>query len=380
MSGGTPSTSLSCQSWGKPRFTKETVALMGPDGAPIFEIPISSIENQSATKKSGDVIMELDGDDEGCCEIRLNMREGYDMEGGVDGGKNTAESFVQILKAKQSIRSSIDLGPLVVEFKEISSLVPRGLFSLKIHSKHLHLVGKASKNAKTMLEWTIPLNTISESGMYLLDNPNSAESKWMCVSLTKPIRSGNVAHSCLVFQVEDDIVEINVNLSPLTDEQKNVKTKDGEPMITENMNGPLAETAPKCLKSISGAKLITPLPDVGPFAVSDKSGKQGFLFCLKKSLLFAPNPAIPIRHDKISVLTFTDVHSGGNTLGVQFKMQASTLAFQGLDREDLPAITAYAKSKGINVDGLNKEEEDALSDISSADNSSYDRKKKKARH
>eukprot|EP01059_Diplonema_ambulator_P009766 TRINITY_DN19724_c0_g1_i1.p1 TRINITY_DN19724_c0_g1~~TRINITY_DN19724_c0_g1_i1.p1 ORF type:complete len:399 (+),score=126.79 TRINITY_DN19724_c0_g1_i1:53-1249(+) len=360
--------STSAISWGTPTFKKDTFALEAHDGS-LFEVPYKAIENQTFTARSGDVILEL-GTTEGCCEMRLNMRDGADVEGGIEG-KNNVEGIVQALKARAKQGSEADLGKLVVKFTELNMLAPRGIFTAELYKKHLKLTGRATKSAKTTLEWVIPMETIS--GIYQLDDARSkGENKWVCVSMSKPIKSGNQQYSCIVFAVPDIIQETVVDLSPLSDEQKNRETREGQPMISEKMNEPLTETIPKCLKAISGAKVVSSIPDVGPFQCSDRSGKEGFIYCLQRSFLFAPNPAIPIRHEIISKVVFTDVHTGGNTVGVTFKMSSgqATLNFQGLDRNDLPALSQYTKSKNIAVEGLEKVEDEAPSDLSSLDMSS----------
>ena len=255
-----------------------------------------------------------------------------------------------------------DLGEVVME-TEVTFLAPNGKFHLSVHAGHIVVSGRA-KGAKAPTKWVIPVTSIK--AMFLLDNPREKGSKWVLINLDTAIRHGSVQYQYLTLEIDDVLVgagsgeegskeyiePMSMNLAPLSDTQRSVKSKDGEPLIKEEMEGLMTEIVPKVLKAVSGSAVLNPPSDNEPIAVSNKLGRPGFLFLLKKLILFVPNPAVILRHEQIEKAEFEGVGEY-STVGITFHMKGQpNMTYLGIGKGEVPNIVDYLQLKDIPAEGL----------------------------
>lgn len=89
---------------------------------------------------------------------------------------------------------------------------------------------------------------------------------------------------------------------------------------------------------------------------------EGFLYCLEKAFMFVPKPATYIAYDQTQSITFSRVSGAVSALStfditVVMKNGAGSSQFSNINREDLKALEAFFKLKGLRV--KNEIDEDA---------------------
>lgn len=89
---------------------------------------------------------------------------------------------------------------------------------------------------------------------------------------------------------------------------------------------------------------------------------EGFLYCLEKAFMFVPKPATYIAYEQTQSVTFSRVGGAVSTLStfditVVMKSGGGSSQFSNINREDLKALEAFFKLKGLRV--KNEIDEDA---------------------
>jgi structure-specific recognition protein 1 len=89
---------------------------------------------------------------------------------------------------------------------------------------------------------------------------------------------------------------------------------------------------------------------------------EGFLYCLEKAFMFVPKPATYIAYEQTQSITFSRVSGAVSALStfdisVVMKNGAGSSQFSNINREDLKALEAFFKLKGLRV--KNEIDEDA---------------------
>lgn len=89
---------------------------------------------------------------------------------------------------------------------------------------------------------------------------------------------------------------------------------------------------------------------------------EGFLYCLEKAFMFVPKPATYIAYEQTQSITFSRVGGAVSTMStfditVVMKGGAGSSQFSNINREDLKALEAFFKLKGLRV--KNEIDEDA---------------------
>ncbi|KAJ9441703.1 FACT complex subunit Ssrp1 [Diplonema papillatum] len=368
-----------CVNWGTATLGPNAFQIIDDTDAkkPVFELPYKKM--QSVAKTKTDVIIETkcditDLEDDECmlCEVRFTLPPTAVIAGKPEG-KTTGEKthiLASHFEKKMVGGEDIELGDMVTALRNITLLAPRGVFTFELHGKQFKLEGRTSKNAKAVMEWLVPMKTLM--GMYLLDASHKKPGLlWLCLCLSKAIRSGNQTHSCLVVEIGGEEVDAEdfgqINLEALTEEQKKRKTKTGDVMLTADMRGDPGAAIPRIFQGLSGADIIKPIAGKDPIACSDRAGKMGHLYLMEKSILFVPSPAVSIRLDNIELVTFDGISGGAGTAQVVFKVKATTHTFAGLEKADVPNLVAYVKAKNLPVTGLEVQPIGPLSDLDSSD-------------
>eukprot|EP01061_Rhynchopus_euleeides_P041660 TRINITY_DN72868_c0_g1_i1.p2 TRINITY_DN72868_c0_g1~~TRINITY_DN72868_c0_g1_i1.p2 ORF type:complete len:404 (+),score=168.99 TRINITY_DN72868_c0_g1_i1:48-1259(+) len=346
--------------WGEPKVVGGKFELQDDAGKAIIELPKKAIKRVHNTKI--DIQLELAGTPESgmvySSEVKLHCPKKATLEDDeVPLITSTVKSLQEMTKG-----GGEELGEIVCEVTDLTFLAPHGVFSLRIHAKHLAIQGR-TRGSAVKQEWVVPLSNLL--GAYLLDNPREGGAKWLVLSLGTPLKHGNISFQHISLNITDTVLTtpMRLNLDILSEEKRSATAKDGSLLVTEEMGGLLTDVLPKILKCVSGVAMVTFAQDENPIACSTKYGKGGFLFLMKKIVMYVPNPPQPIRLDSIKEVVFEGVGEGFGTVTINFIFEkASTISYQGIDKAEVPGLVEYFQMKDRTVKGLEAVKLTALDD------------------
>ncbi|CAI2371605.1 unnamed protein product [Moneuplotes crassus] len=242
-------------------------------------------------------------------------------------------------------------GDIITSIPECPMLIPRGKYSLEIYETFVKFHGRTH-------DYKILFKDINRS--FLLPKPDSYHLIYI-IALNNPIRQGQTTHNYLAMQIQKDSeVAIQVNLS----QEEINKRYQG---VEQEMKGNLYDIIAKIFKMILGISIIVPS---GFSSAEDKEGvkcnvkaNEGYLYPLKKSLLWIHKPVSYIRHSDIQHCEFARVsefasHSSRSFDCTIVTHNGDTITFSGIDTQEYKPISAYFASKKLKVKKIDDGEEE----------------------
>ncbi|KAG6088677.1 FACT complex subunit [Claviceps sp. LM220 group G6] len=371
--------------WGKAEFAKAEVTF-SVQNKPAFELPYSEIGNTNLAgrnevaiemslpqdandtgtdgrlggargrgKKAGagrDQLVEMRFYIPGTTTIRKEGRgdEGANDEEDEDEEKNAATLFYETLIEKAEIGETA--GDTIATFLDVLHLTPRGRFDIDMYEASFRLRGKT-------YDYKIQYDAIKK--FMVLPKPDELHCM-LCIGLDPPLRQGQTRYPFVVMQFKkDEEVTIDLNL-----EESELQSKYQD-KLESHYEEPLHHVVAKIFRGLANKKISSPAKDFithrSQFGIKCSiKASEGFLYCLEKAFMFVPKPATYIAYEQTQSVTFSRVGGAISTLStfditVVMKNGAGSSQFSNINREDLKALEAFFKLKGLRV--KNEIDEDA---------------------
>ncbi|KAG5915710.1 FACT complex subunit [Claviceps capensis] len=371
--------------WGKAEFAKAEVTF-SVQNKPAFELPYSEIGNTNLAgrnevaiemslpqdandtgtdgrlggargrgRKAGagrDQLVEMRFYIPGTTTIRKEGRgdEGANGEEDEDEEKNAATLFYETLIEKAEIGETA--GDTIATFLDVLHLTPRGRFDIDMYEASFRLRGKT-------YDYKIQYDAIKK--FMVLPKPDELHCM-LCIGLDPPLRQGQTRYPFVVMQFKkDEEVTIDLNL-----EESELQSKYQD-KLESHYEEPLHHVVAKIFRGLANKKISSPAKDFithrSQFGIKCSiKASEGFLYCLEKAFMFVPKPATYIAYEQTQSVTFSRVGGAISTLStfditVVMKNGAGSSQFSNINREDLKALEAFFKLKGLRV--KNEIDEDA---------------------
>ncbi|GAB0137699.1 FACT complex subunit [Epichloe bromicola] len=368
--------------WGKAEFSKAEITF-SVQNKPAFELPYSEIGNTNLAGRN-EVAVEMslpqDSNDTGTdgqlggargkgkkagagrdqlVEMRFyipgttTMKREGDGEDGEDEEaeeKNAATLFYETLIEKAEIGETA--GDTIATFLDVLHLTPRGRFDIDMYEASFRLRGKT-------YDYKIQYDAIKK--FLVLPKPDEMHCM-LCIGLDPPLRQGQTRYPFVVMQFKkDEEVTIDLNL-----EESELQTKYKD-RLDPHYEEPLHHVVAKIFRGLANKKISSPAKDFithrSQYGIKCSiKASEGFLYCLEKAFMFVPKPATYIAYEQTQSVTFSRVGGAVSALStfditVVMKNGAGSSQFSNINREDLKALEAFFKLKGLRV--KNEIDEDA---------------------
>lgn len=333
------------RNWGEVELRGSSLAFVVGD-RPSFEVNCADVHQVSMPTRN-EVSLEFhanddpDGEKDQLVELSFYVPPTSEKYAPPDDEKTAAKIF------EERVVDLADVGPsggeAIVEFTEISALIPRGKFSIDLYSTYAKLEGAND----------FKINYESILRLFLLPKPGGNQTL-VVLALDPPIRKGQTRYHHVVLQMP-------------TDDQYDVKPNVPEEMkgkfekLEDSYSGPIAEVFCKVLRALSGCKLTKHGSFVSPnggFAIRCAyKAEDGYLFPMEKGFFFLPKPPLLISHTEVQDV---ELQRHGGNLGGSAKMfdmnisltNGSDFSFHNLQRSEFQNLVSFLTAKRVPISNL----------------------------
>ena len=230
-------------------------------------------------------------------------------------------------------------------------LIPRGKYTMEVYDGFFKFHGRTH-------DYKILFKDVNRA--FLLQKPDSTHVFYI-IALNSPIRQGQTQHHYLAMQIPKELKKhVKINLSPDVIAQKH---KDE---LMPEIDGYLYDIISRILKSMIKINIIVPS---GFKSANSKEAlkcsvkaNEGYLYPLRKSLLFLHKPIAYIKHNDITQCQFERVSEFAAHTSRSFDCSiilknGDGITFSGLEKQEYQLFYQYLSSKKFKVDikGVNQE-------------------------
>jgi len=321
--------------WGKANFIGNSLSF-DVDGQMAFEVPLNNVSHCVTAKN--EVTLEFHQNDDAAVslyEMRFHVPN-VEVEG--------AESDVDAVEAFQkSILSKADIvqvtGDAIATFEEITFLVPRGRYAIKIYPTFLQLHGKTA-------DYKIPYTTILR--LFLLPHKDQRQMFFL-ISVDPPIKQGQTRYPYLVIQFDkDEEMSVHLNISE-EDLEKEYENK-----LQAEMSGPTYEVISRVFKSLIKRKITVPgtfMGASGTQAIScSYKAAAGFLYPLERGFIFVHKPPLHIRFEEVAFVNFARSQGPGKAFDFEVEVKTgNSFMFSSVGKEEYSKLFDFVTSKQLRV-------------------------------
>lgn len=315
-------------SWGDLNLEGDTELRIMIDGKLGLEVPIAKLGQVTAQGKA-DLILELQDSiagpaDEVLHEIRFQVMP----------EKMSAETLQQELQQKAGLS---ERGEALGRVSEVMLVAPRGKHDLEFFRQSMKVHGKTQT-------YTVKYKSIAR--LFLMNLPGERDVA-IVIGLDQPLRSGQQLNHFLVFMVAKDATMVP-NLP--ADKMK-------EYNMAADAQQPVYVIISRLIKELSGKTMVAPASDLKTknnchcLRCSHKAA-AGFLFPMKKSMIFITKPVLWIRYDDIDFIEFVKGMSRARSFDilVHFK-DRPPVEFLQMESEDGDELIRFLKSVNVRLEG-----------------------------
>jgi structure-specific recognition protein 1 len=229
--------------------------------------------------------------------------------------------------------------------------VPRGKYSVNFYEKMVRFHGST-------FNFNIEYKHVVRC--FLLPLPN--EMLCLVLQLGKPVLLGKTANHFVLLQFKKEVrVEVKTRIKP-----ENVKVNPALKEVKEDYEGEIHEVFPELIHGFVGVNILLPGPEIrtkeGHNCIKcNLKTHSGWLYFIRKSMLFVQKPTIYIRFEEITQIEFQRLNVTINKLFDMKVLLAKTdkkvapPTFVGIEREHLEQLIEYFNANGVKV--INKTEE-----------------------
>ncbi|ORZ40141.1 hypothetical protein BCR44DRAFT_1411133 [Catenaria anguillulae PL171] len=324
----------------------------------LFEVPFDEIANVNSGKN--EVAIELAAGEgaqasryDQLVECRLHVPgmapvgddgdQGSDEEGSTaaaagNNKQSAAEYLCDIIKSKADL--AVEKSDVIVSFKELPFLTPRGRYDVEMFKDFLRLRGKS-------YDYKIKYSTIKR--LFMLPKPDDLHVMFV-IGLDPPLRQGQTQYKYLVVQfVRDDELAIDLNMDADT------IAKDYAGTLAPSYDAPMFEVVTAVFRGLTGQKILIPggfkSTTNGPAIKCSLKANEGHLYPMERQLIFVPKPTTYLAHAEISYVTFSRVSGGSSrTIDMVVTMKgAPEVPLSNIAREEYQALESYFSRHGVKV-------------------------------
>ncbi|XP_065186595.1 FACT complex subunit SSRP1-like [Sycon ciliatum] len=327
-------------SYGKTDFCGSSLKFV-IDDKPSFELPLESVCQTSITKN--EVHLEFHPNDE--ADVQLSEMRFYvppsltsAVGDGIADDKDAAKEFhTKITSHADILRVS---GDALITFDEMSCLVPRGRYTVKVYPGFLFLHGKS-------YDFTVPFQSIVR--LFLLPH-NDMRQMYFVVAMDPPMRQGQTRYPFLILILnKEESMEAEVALS----EEELEKQYQGK--LTQQMNGPIYEVLSRVMKAVASKKIVVPgnyRSQRGGQCIScSYKANHGMLFPLEKGFIFVHKPALHVRFDEVVAVNFSRGGTGTHR-SFDFELEVKNNIvhiFQSMDKDEYSRLYDFCSAKKLRI-------------------------------
>lgn len=268
--------------------------------------------------------------------------------------EKSSELQAQILNHADVLKTG---GTAIAQFENLSALIPRGRYDIKMHEKIMAIRGKSH-------DYKIPYKTIMKC--FCLSTRDGM-GYYFIVGLDPPLKQGQTRYPYLTLQFHrDDEIDLELNVEDDVD----INAKYGD-KVSREMSGPTFELFTACLKAIAKVRIYTQgetwqqISGRGPCLSCSFKANQGFLYPLEKAFIYVIKPKpIYVRFDEIHSVFFQKggakffeftIHLKKGAKGSDSTSKASrTVEFISLEREEYPRLFKFCQEKKVRIANLGK--------------------------
>eukprot|EP00127_Corallochytrium_limacisporum_P005445 Clim_evm14s205 gene=Clim_evmTU14s205 len=330
--------------WGKIE-TRDRNVVFNIDGHPSMALPMGEIANSHA-KNAEEVMIEFHPDDGrhlALTEIYFHLPQKGEDIGDEDERGMTAEDLDAVLQERANIQEVV--GELVTTFDNVQSIVPRGRFEIGVHPTFASVKSKS-------YDYKIVFENLQR--MFVLPNPDMVHMFYM-LHVDPPVRQGQTRYPYVILQFDqDEQSELQLTLS---EDAKKRLEENGQSLET-SMSGQTYQLFANIMKALTRKKITIPKD----FRAADGESRavrcsmkanEGLLFPLERYLIFV-KPAIVMRYDEISMVTFNRVDSTGAGRSRYFDLDVNVASgqvhsFTSIPHEELDALQTFLTNKNLQV-------------------------------
>jgi len=331
--------------WGKANFIGNALHF-DVEGQTAFEVPLNNVSHCVTAKN--EVTLEFHQNDDAAIslyEMRFHVPndavsgdKDKDKEGEEKEEKDDAvEAFQKAILAKADIVQIT--GDAIATFEEITFLVPRGRYHIKIYPSFLQLHGKTA-------DYKIPYTTILR--LFLLPHKDQRQMFFL-ISVDPPIKQGQTRYPFLVLQFDkDEEMSVHLNIS----EEDLEKEYEGK--LQAEMSGPTYEVISRVFKSLIKRKITVPgtfMGASGTQAIScSYKAASGFLYPLERGFIFVHKPPLHIRFEEVAFVNFARSQGPGKAFDFEVELKTGTsFMFSSVGKEEYGKLFDFVTAKQLRV-------------------------------
>mmetsp|Transcript_61906 Transcript_61906/g.113575 ORF Transcript_61906/g.113575 Transcript_61906/m.113575 type:complete len:473 (+) Transcript_61906:146-1564(+) len=295
-------------SWGNWKLEDDHHFQLVTDGKVGLDIPLSEIGQVNCNKDKDDLTLEFNQDDS-CTvtndEVLQEIR--FFVQGDVEA---SAQSLADLLIKRAGLSEK---GEAVAKISDIALTAPRGKHDFEFFKQSVKVRGKSQT-------YTIKYANIAR--LFLLDLPEHNKTT-LVIGLDHPLRQGQqTSHDFLVLNFEKDREE------------------------PANISLPQDKLSPYGLKNGQNSKVNT-------MVAALFKANAGYLFPLKKSLIFIVRPVIWLRWDEIESIEFRTEMMRRNSFDMVVNVKGDMpVDFVQFDKKDFQPLLDVLIKVGVRVENL----------------------------
>jgi len=230
-------------------------------------------------------------------------------------------------------------GEVIAHVPDLPVVAPRGRHDFEFCDNSVKIHGKTQT-------YTTKYRNISR--LFLLTMPNDNQLVFV-MGLEQPLRQGQQLHQFLVLTLDKERM-ISV---------KNIPKERLQAMsMSPTEDQPVYSLVAKLFKELSGKAVIAAASEFkelqgtnGSFCVRcSYKAQPGFLFPLKKSMLFVTKPVVWIRYDNVDNIEFGVAQMRRNSFDLAIHTTSkTTIEFSQVDRQVYEAVLTFFQRMGVKI-------------------------------
>jgi len=329
--------------WGKSNFIGNALHF-DVEGQTAFEVPLNNVSHCVTAKN--EVTLEFHQNDDAAVslyEMRFHVPNDASAGGGDKEGEDKEDKDDPVEAFQKAILAKADIvqitGDAIATFEEITFLVPRGRYAIKIFPSFLQLHGKTA-------DYKIPYTTILR--LFLLPHKDQRQMFFL-ISVDPPIKQGQTRYPFLVLQFDkDEEMSVHLNIS----EEDLEKEYEGK--LQAEMSGPTYEVISRVFKSLIKRKITVPgtfMGASGTQAVScSYKAASGFLYPLERGFIFVHKPPLHIRFEEVAFVNFARSQGPGKAFDFEVELKTgTTFMFSSVGKEEYGKLFDFVTAKQLRV-------------------------------
>eukprot|EP00049_Salpingoeca_infusionum_P022964 m.9720 g.9720 ORF g.9720 m.9720 type:complete len:730 (+) comp5485_c0_seq1:61-2250(+) len=326
--------------WGLPVF-QETLLCFQINDKSAFEVPLRTVESVNTANNQVSIDFAHTDDVEPGAQVVDSMRFFFPNDPETPTETRITD-FVEPIRALQS--SGADSGPTVFAFPQVSCLVPKASFEIKFYPQELLLHGRSNDHH-------ISFDVIAR----IFSLPVAPAHRFVVLALEKPLRQGKSRYDAVILKFASGakLKSLSLNLADVDVAERLGFTNDEEEH-TFDEDTEECQTFLDLINKLTDKRLDEPIFPTGagePYFKCAVKADQGYLYFVKKGLLFVHKPYKFIPYSAISEVSFDKV-SRAFAMTISRKDGLGDEEFRGFDSSIMGQIQGFFAERQIRIDAF----------------------------